>query len=81
MERVNRMRQKPAQALLGSENQFETEQTRAGFIPLLVEASVPLNPFTELNAQQHNEMANVYRSKGWEGMRAEAAKRTDGRGG
>tara|TARA_B110000977_G_scaffold197318_3_gene279540 strand:+ start:7570 stop:8889 length:1320 start_codon:yes stop_codon:yes gene_type:complete len=72
---------KPAQALLGSENQFETEQTRAGFIPLLVEASVPLNPFTELNAQQHNEMANVYRSKGWEGMRAEAAKRTDGRGG
>ena len=72
---------KPAQALLGSENQFETEQTRAGFIPLLVEASVPLNPFTELNAQQHNEMANVYRSKVWEGMRAEAAKRTDGRGG
>ena len=52
------------------------QSLRDGYVPLLTEASVPLNPFSELTAGQHRNMGAVYESKGWEGMKSEAETRT-----
>jgi hypothetical protein len=52
------------------------QSLRDGYVPLLTEASVPLNPFSELTAGQLRNMGAVYESKGWEGMKSEAETRT-----
>ena len=47
------------------------EDRKAGYLPLDVKLSLPLNPFHELLPQQHGNVAAAYGRIGWEQMRAE----------
>ena len=47
------------------------EDRKAGYLPLDVKLSLPLNPFHELLPQQHGDVAAAYGRIGWEQMRAE----------
>ena len=51
------------------------EDRKAGYLPLDVKRTLPLNPFSELLPQQHGDVAGAYARIGWEQMRAEGELR------
>ena len=53
----------------------ERSALAAGYLPLDVKRAVPLNPFAELTPRQHADVAGVYESLGWDGMKLEAEAR------
>lgn len=57
------------------------DTTRQGLAPLDPSLFLPLNPFQELNAQQHRDIGAVYKSFGWELMAEEASMRWEKSGG